>query len=186
MDPQPNSHQEHKRAIDRFKFEELFLFELSIAKIKYSISKSNKGHVLTHFKPNTSIFFNEKLPFQLTDGQKSALSEIKHDLKSGLQMNRLIQGDVGSGKTIVAIGAMLMAIDNGFQAAFAAPTEILAEQHYHTLTHYLNDLNISVGLIIGGQKTNLRSQVLENIEKGTYDMVVGTHAIFQKMLNFKI
>ena len=111
----PNSHQEHKRAIDRFKFEELFLFELSIAKIKYSISKSNKGHVLTHFKPNTSIFFNEKLPFQLTDGQKSALSEIKHDLKSGLQMNRLIQGDVGSGKTIVAIGAMLMAIDNGFQ-----------------------------------------------------------------------
>ncbi len=181
----PNSHQEHKRAIDRFKFEELFLFELSIAKIKYSISKSNKGHVLTHFKPNTSIFFNEKLPFQLTDGQKSALSEIKHDLKSGFQMNRLIQGDVGSGKTIVAIGAMLMAIDNGFQAAFAAPTEILAEQHYHTLTHYLNDLNISVGLIIGGQKTKLRTQVLENIEKGTYDMVVGTHAIFQENVKFQ-
>lgn len=181
----PNSHQEYKRAIDRFKFEELFLFELSIAKIKYSISKSNKGHVLTHFKPNTSIFFNEKLPFQLTDGQKSALSEIKHDLKSGLQMNRLIQGDVGSGKTIVAIGAMLMAIDNGFQAAFAAPTEILAEQHYHTLTHYLNDLNISVGLIIGGQKTNLRSQVLESIEKGTYDMIVGTHAIFQENVKFQ-
>lgn len=181
----PTSYQEHKRAIDRFKFEELFLFELSIAKIKYSISNSNKGHVLSHFRPNTSTFFNEKLPFQLTDGQKSALSDIKHDLKSGLQMNRLIQGDVGSGKTIVAIGAMLMAIDNGFQAAFAAPTEILAEQHYYTLTHYLNDLNISVGLIIGGQKTNLRTQVLKKIEKGTYDMVVGTHAIFQENVKFQ-
>lgn len=113
----PNSHQEHKIALERFKFEELFLFELSMCKIKHEVSARESGHIFGNLKPNTSTYFNKLLPFELTDGQKQALSDIKRDVRSGKQMNRLLQGDVGAGKTIVAIGAMLMAVDNGFQAA---------------------------------------------------------------------
>ncbi len=180
----PDSHGEHKLALNRFKFEELFLFELSMAKIKQTVSERGQGHIFSQFKPNTSIYFNEKLPFELTEGQKLALGDIKNDLKSGRQMNRLIQGDVGAGKTIVAMGALLMAKDNGFQSAFAAPTEILAEQHYHTLSEHLKGLDINIRLLVGGQKTKLRRDVLTDIEGGTCDIVVGTHAIFQEKVKF--
>ena len=115
-------------ALERFKYEEFFLFELSMAKIKSMRIERSEGRVLKAGNL-TKKFFNEILPFELTDGQKHSLSDIKADLTSGTQMNRLIQGDVGAGKTVVAIGAMLMAIDNGMQAALMAPTEILAEQH---------------------------------------------------------
>ncbi len=181
---QPESHGEHKSALNRFKFEELFLFELSMAKIKQAVSERGLGHTFSKFTPNTTTYFNKKLPFQLTEGQKLALGDIKRDLMSGRQMNRLIQGDVGAGKTIVALGALLMAKDNGFQSAFAAPTEILAEQHYHTLNQQLDGLDINVRLLVGGQKTKLRRDVLTDIAGGTCDIVVGTHAIFQEQVKF--
>jgi len=180
----PDSHAEHKSALQRFKFEELFMFELCMAKIKRTVSERGVGRIFKTFKPNTSNYFNKNLPFELTDGQKLALGDIKKDVLSGRQMNRLIQGDVGAGKTIVAIGAMLMAKDNGYQSAFAAPTEILAEQHFSTLQEHFNDLDIKVRLLVGGQKTKLRRDILTDIEGGNCDIVVGTHAIFQDQVRF--
>lgn len=181
---QPESHNHYKSAFQRFKFEELFLFELGMLKVKHKVSKRDKGHIFNLYTPNTSYFFNKKLPFTLTNGQKSALGDIKKDLRSGKQMNRLIQGDVGAGKTIVAIGALLMAKDNGFQSAFVAPTEILAEQHYHTLSSFLRDLDINIRLLVGGQKNSLRSDILTDLEGGNCDIVVGTHAIFEDAVRF--
>lgn len=180
----PDSHNEHKKALNRFKFEELFLFELSMEKIHHTVKKRNTGHLFGEAGTFTKHYFNEYLPFELTSGQKSSLSEIKNDVRSGKQMNRLIQGDVGAGKTIVAIGAMLMALDNGFQAAFLAPTEILAEQHYRTLTDHLKALPINIRLLIGSQKKALRTDILTDIEGGNAQIVVGTHAIIQDQVRF--
>lgn len=180
----PETHNEHKNALNRFKFEELFLFELSMEKINYTVKERANGHVLNEAGNFTKTYFNELLPFELTDGQKSSLAEIKKDVRSGKQMNRLIQGDVGAGKTIVAIGAMLMALDNGFQAAFLAPTEILAEQHYRTLSDHLKELDLNIRLLIGSQKKALRTDILTDIEGGNCDIVVGTHAILQESVRF--
>jgi ATP-dependent DNA helicase RecG len=180
----PKSDSEYKKAFDRFKFEELFLFELSVAKTKNEIIERHQGHLFEDLGNYTKRFFNEHLPFELTDGQKSALSDIKKDVRSGNQMNRLIQGDVGSGKTIVALGAILMALDNGYQAAFMAPTEILAEQHYRTLSDFLDPLDINIRLLVGNQKTNLRTDILTGLEGGSCQIVVGTHAVIQDEVNF--
>ncbi|HET6527496.1 MAG TPA: ATP-dependent DNA helicase RecG [Balneolaceae bacterium] len=179
----PNSAAEYKKAFERFKFEELFLFQMSVARIKQHVIERHKGHLL---KPGhlTQQFFNQHLPFELTAGQKSALSDIKNDVRSGHQMNRLIQGDVGSGKTIVAIGAILMALDNGYQSAFMAPTEILAEQHYRTLSNFLKPLDINIRLLVGNQKSSLRTDILTDIEGGSCDVVVGTHAVIQDEVRF--
>lgn len=180
----PEDHSEHKRALTRFKFEELFLFEMSMEKIHHTVEERKSGHVFSETGNYTSKYFNELLPFQLTEGQKSSLADIKKDVRSGKQMNRLIQGDVGAGKTIVAIGALLMALDNGFQAAFLAPTEILAEQHYRTLVDHLKGLDINVRLLVGGQKSKLRMDVLTDLEGGGCQIVVGTHAIIQEDVRF--
>lgn len=180
----PESNSEYKKAFERFKFEELFLFELSVAKTKNEIIERHQGHLFEDLGNYTKRFFNEHLPFELTDGQKSALSDIKTDVRSGNQMNRLIQGDVGSGKTVVAIGAILMALDNDYQAAFMAPTEILAEQHYRTLSEFLEPLDINVRLLVGNQKTNLRTDILTALEGGSCQVVVGTHAVIQEEVNF--
>lgn len=180
----PENHIEWKNALERFKFEELFLFELSMEKIHHTVEERKSGHIFTSFERFTSKYFNELVPFELTEGQKSSLSDIKKDVQSGRQLNRLIQGDVGAGKTIVAIGAMLMALDNGFQAAFVAPTEILAEQHFRTLSHHLKDLDLTIRLLIGGQKAALRRDVLTDIEGGKCQIVVGTHAVIQKEIKF--
>lgn len=180
----PETHNDHKIALNRFKFEELFLFQLSMEKIHVEVKTRQSGHAFSNFTPFTSRFFNELLPFELTNGQKTALHDIKEDVKSGKQMNRLVQGDVGAGKTIVAIGAMLMALDNGFQAAFAAPTEILAEQHFRTLEKFLKPLDINVRLLVGGQKSALRQDVLTDLEGGNCQIVVGTHALFQESVRF--
>ncbi|HCT55290.1 MAG TPA: ATP-dependent DNA helicase RecG, partial [Balneola sp.] len=142
------------------------------------------GHIFSDTGNFTSKYFNELLPFQLTEGQVSCLTDIKKDVRSGKQMNRLIQGDVGAGKTVVAIGALLMALDNGFQAAFLAPTEILAEQHYRTLADHLKGLDINVRLLVGGQKSKLRMDVLTDLEGGGCQIVVGTHAIIQEDVRF--
>ncbi len=180
----PEDQSEYKQALKRFKFEELFLFELSVAKTKHEIIEKAKGPLLENMGNYTQRFFNEHLPFELTDGQKTALSDIKKDVRSGKQMNRLIQGDVGSGKTIVALGAILMALDNGYQAAFMAPTEILAEQHFRTLSKFLDPLDINIRLLVGNQKTSLRTDILTDIEGGNCDIVVGTHAVIQEEVNF--
>lgn len=180
----PEDHSEHKRALNRFKFEELFLFEMSMEKIHHTVEERKSGHIFSETGNYTSKYFNELLPFQLTDGQISSLADIKKDVRSGKQMNRLIQGDVGAGKTIVAIGALLMALDNGFQAAFLAPTEILAEQHYRTLADHLKGLDINVRLLVGGQKSKLRMDVLTDLEGGGCQIVVGTHAIIQEDVRF--
>ncbi len=180
----PENHSEHKRALERFKFEELFLFELSMEKIHHTVEKRKSGHVFSETGTYTSKYFNELLPFELTEGQKSSLGDVKKDIRSGKQMNRLIQGDVGAGKTIVAIGALLMALDNGFQAAFLAPTEILAEQHYRTLSDHLQGLDINIRLLSGGQNSKLRMDVLTDLEGGGCQIVVGTHAIIQQDVRF--
>lgn len=180
----PEDHGERKKALERFKFEELFLFELSMEKIHHTVEERKSGKIFSSFEPYTSKFFKELIPFELTDGQKSSLADIKKDVQSGRQLNRLIQGDVGAGKTIVAIGAILMALDNGYQAAFVAPTEILAEQHFRTLSHHLKALNVTIRLLVGGQKVALRRDVLTDIEGGTCQIVVGTHAVIQKEIKF--
>ena len=180
----PESESEYKKAFKRFKFEELFLFELSVAKTKREIIVQNEGALFSKLGEYTQPFFNKHLPFKLTHGQKSALADIKKDVRSGKQMNRLIQGDVGSGKTIVALGAILMALDNGYQSAFMAPTEILAEQHYRTLSDFLEPLDINIRLLVGNQKTSVRRDILTDIEGGNCNIVVGTHAVIQDEVNF--
>lgn len=173
-----------KKALDRFKFEELFLFELSMARIRHRYIEKKPGPPMKEPGAQTHRFFTETLPFTLTEGQKNTLKDIRRDLFSGTRMHRLIQGDVGSGKTVVAIGALLMAIDNGYQTAFMAPTEILAEQHYHTLTTLLEGSGIEIRLLTGGRSQKLRRDLLTSIEGGQCQILVGTHAIIQDGVRF--
>ncbi len=180
----PDSPAQHKKALERFKFEELFLFELSVVTLKKEVFDKAPGPVMSETRPLTTRFFNEVLPFELTEGQKTTLGEIKRDIRSGRQMNRLLQGDVGSGKTVVAIGSMLMAIDSGYQAVMMAPTEILAEQHFHSLSEWLEPLGVNFRLLVGNQKKALREDILTDISGGTADIVVGTHAIIQDATRF--
>lgn len=180
----PSSHDAHKLALKRFKFEEFFLFQLSMERIHSERLAAKAGPSLTKNTPNTRHYFEHILPFKLTPGQKKALRDIQDDVRSGRQMNRLIQGDVGAGKTVVAMGALLMAVDNGFQGALVAPTEILAEQHYATLKEAFSQLDLSIRLLVGGQKVGLRRDVLTDIEGGGCDIVIGTHAVIQKEVRF--
>ena len=180
----PSSHNAHKLALKRFKFEEFFLFQLSMERIHSERLAAKAGPSLTKNTPNTRHYFEHILPFKLTPGQKKALRDIQDDVRSGRQMNRLIQGDVGAGKTVVAMGALLMAVDNGFQGALVAPTEILAEQHYATLKEAFSQLDLSIRLLVGGQKVGLRRDVLTDIEGGGCDIVIGTHAVIQKEVRF--
>lgn len=180
----PETEQEYQQARKRFKFEELFLFEMSMAKVKHRIVERASGAIFEDLGNYTRRFFNEHLPFELTGDQKRALTDIKQDVRSGLQMNRLLQGDVGSGKTVVAVGAILMALDNGYQASFMAPTEILAEQHYRTLTQFLEPLGVNIRLLVGNQNSKLRTDILTAIEGGSCQVVVGTHAVIQEEVNF--
>ena len=180
----PSSHDSHKQALKRFKFEEFFLFQLSMERIHSERLAAKAGPSLTKNTPNTRHYFEHILPFKLTSGQKKALIDIQDDVRSGRQMNRLIQGDVGAGKTAVAMGALLMAVDNGFQGALVAPTEILAEQHYTTLREAFLQLDLSIRLLVGGQKVGLRRDVLTEIKGGVCDIVIGTHAVIQKEVQF--
>ena len=180
----PSSHDSHKQALKRFKFEEFFLFQLSMERIHSERLAAKAGPSLTKNTPNTRHYFEHVLPFKLTPGQKKALIDIQDDVRSGRQMNRLIQGDVGAGKTAVAMGALLMAVDNGFQGALVAPTEILAEQHYTTLREAFLQLGLSIRLLVGGQKVGLRRDVLTEIKGGVCDIVIGTHAVIQKEVRF--
>ncbi|MCX7547722.1 ATP-dependent DNA helicase RecG [Xanthomarina sp. F1114] len=169
----------------RLKFEELFYIQLQLI-LKNLIHKSKiKGLPFTQVGTYFITFYKEHLPFELTNAQKRVLKEIRQDLGSNAQMNRLLQGDVGSGKTIVAFMSMLMALDNGFQACLMAPTEILSVQHYNGLLELSNKLNISMKLLTGSSNTSERKEIHKSLENGELDILIGTHALLEDKVKFK-
>jgi ATP-dependent DNA helicase RecG len=173
------------RAQFRLKFEELFYIQLQLI-LKNLIHKSKiKGYTFQTVGNYFNTFFNKHLPFNLTNAQKKVIKEIRHDLGSNAQMNRLLQGDVGSGKTIVALMSMFIALDNGFQACLMAPTEILSVQHYNGLLEYCNKLNISIKLLTGSTKTLERQKIHESLENGKLQILIGTHALLEDKVRFK-
>jgi len=169
----------------RLKFEELFYIQLQLIR-KNMVHKSKiKGFPFEQVGDYFNRFFNEHLPFQLTEAQKRVIKEIRKDMGSGAQMNRLLQGDVGSGKTIVAFMSMLIALDNGFQACLMAPTEILSVQHYNGLLEWCNNLEISVLLLTGSSNTSERREIHEKLENGELQLLIGTHALLEEKVKFK-
>ncbi|WP_410004751.1 ATP-dependent DNA helicase RecG [Aequorivita nionensis] len=181
----PKSQAHLARAQYRLKFEELFYIQLQLIR-KNLIHKSKiKGYPFDKIGHNFNTFFSEHLPFELTEAQKRVIKEIRNDLGSNAQMNRLLQGDVGSGKTIVALMSMLIAIDNGFQACLMAPTEILSVQHYNGLVELCNKLNTSIELLTGSTKTSKRREIHEKLENGELDILIGTHALLEDKVKFK-
>ena len=180
----PKSSTHLARAQYRLKFEELFYIQLQLIR-KNLIHKSKiKGYPFTRVGENFNTFYNEHLPFQLTGAQKRVVKEIRADMGSKAQMNRLLQGDVGSGKTIVALLSMLIALDNGFQACLMAPTEILSVQHYNGLVELCKNLNTSISLLTGSTKASERREIHENLENGTLDILIGTHALLEDKVKF--
>jgi ATP-dependent DNA helicase RecG len=173
------------RAQFRLKFEEFFYIQLQLI-IKNLIHKSKiKGYPFEHVGNYFNTFFNEHLPFELTNAQKRVLKEIRADLGSNAQMNRLLQGDVGSGKTIVALMSMLIALDNGFQACLMAPTEILSVQHYNGLFDMCKQLKINIKLLTGSSKTSQRKIIHEELKNGELHILIGTHALLENKVEFK-
>ena len=169
----------------RLKFEELFLLQLQLLKVKSNRGEVSKGFVFDKIDKQFDKFYKEQLKFELTGAQKRVLKEIRRDTLSGKQMNRLLQGDVGSGKTVVALLTMLMGIDNGFQACLMAPTEILANQHYESIVEALRGMNLEVALLTGSIKGKARKFILENLAEGKIDIVIGTHALIEETVVFK-
>ncbi|MFQ5636482.1 MAG: ATP-dependent DNA helicase RecG [bacterium] len=168
----------------RLKFDELFYLELMLAFRKRQHSIKKKGIEFLKVGERTRSLI-ESLPFELTSAQKKVIREIREDMKKDVPMNRLLQGDVGSGKTMVALISMMMSIENGYQAALMAPTEILAEQHFLTLQNFLNEFGVTVVLLIGAQKKKERQAILEAIKGGDAELVVGTHALIQENVEFQ-
>lgn len=181
----PQSQTHLARAQYRLKFEELFYIQLQLIR-KNLIHKSKiKGYTFDKIGSKFNSFFSEHLPFELTEAQKRVIKEIRNDLGSNAQMNRLLQGDVGSGKTIVAFMSMLIALDNGFQACLMAPTEILSVQHFEGLKELSKNLNTSIELLTGSTKTSKRREIHEKLENGELDILIGTHALLEDKVKFK-
>ncbi|CUS98702.1 ATP-dependent DNA helicase RecG [Candidatus Kryptobacter tengchongensis] len=180
----PETHIDLQLALKRLKFEELFFLQLLLARKHYELKHFEKG---ISFKKIGDLVhgFSKILPFKLTEAQRRVIREIWNDMKSDRPMNRLLQGDVGSGKTIVALIAMLIAVDNGYQSAFMAPTEILAEQHYATFLSLLDSLPVKVRLLTGSLKPKEKKEILNEIENGEAQIIIGTHALIQERVNFK-
>lgn len=181
----PRSLDDVQRAQVRLKFEELFYVQLNILRYTSEHRKKYQGYVFAHVGEAFNRFYRDNLTFDLTGAQKRVVHEIRDDLRSGRQMNRLLQGDVGSGKTLVALMAMLLAIDNGFQACMMAPTEILAEQHLTTLREFLKGMDVRVELLTGIVKGKRRREVLAGLADGSVDILVGTHAIIEGNVAFR-
>ena len=173
-----------ERAQKRLKFEELFFLQLHLLKTKQLRKVKSKGYALSNIGDMFNEFYNNHLKFPLTNAQKRVLKEIRADVKGNQQMNRLLQGDVGSGKTIVALLSMLMAIDNGFQACIMAPTEILAQQHYKTISEALSKLEININILTGSKKSKKRKTLLEELEEGKINLLIGTHALLEDTVKF--
>lgn len=181
----PESQNSLDAATRRLKFEELFFLQLRLLQVRTRRKDTVRGFVFSKIGDYFNQFFQEKLPFELTNAQKRVLKEIRADLASGSHMNRLVQGDVGSGKTVVALMTMLMALDNGYQACMMAPTEILAQQHFEGITALLGDLGINVGYLSGSVKGKKREAILAQLAAGEMHIVIGTHALIEDWVQFQ-
>lgn len=168
----------------RLKFDELFYIQLNLARFVSERQSRFKGYVFSRIGEKFNRFYRDKLPFELTDAQKRVIREIRNEMGSGNQMNRLLQGDVGSGKTMVALMTMLIAIDNGYQACIMAPTEILSEQHYANINRYLKGLGIKVELLTGSIRGKHRERILKGLIEGSINILVSTHAVLEDNVEF--
>ena len=180
----PHSHQEMQKAQVRLKFEELFYVQLNILRYASDQRRKYRGYVFNRIGDIFNGFYNHNLPFELTGAQKRVMHEIRADMCSGKQMNRLLQGDVGSGKTLVALMTMLIALDNGYQACLMAPTEILAEQHLQTIREFLKGMDIRVELLTGIVKGKKRKEILDGLATGAVQILIGTHAVLEDPVSF--
>lgn len=181
----PKGTEELRQAVRRLKFEELFLIQLDLLKLKQINTHKSQGYNFSVVGDYFNAFYSAHLPFELTNAQKNVIKEIRKDLGSGKQMNRLLQGDVGSGKTIVAIMSMLIAIDNGYQCALMAPTEILATQHFESLSSLLSSLGVEYALLTGSTKRAEREKLHQSLEEGSLNILIGTHALIEDKVKFK-
>ncbi len=180
----PETTVELKKATFRLKFEELFFIQLKILALKHNRNQKFKGFRFEHVGYNFNKFYSDFLPFELTNAQKKVIKEIRRDVNQHTQMNRLLQGDVGSGKTLVALMTMLLAMDNGFQSCLMAPTEILAQQHSQSISRFLNGMNIKVGLLTGSTKVSERREIHEALQSGEMQIIIGTHALIEDAVMF--
>ena len=180
----PSNPVEMEKSRYRLKFEELFYIELNLLRFKTNRNRKYKGFVFSNVGKFFNSFYYNNLPFSLTEAQKKVVKEIRRDLGSGRQMNRLLQGDVGSGKTLVALMSMLIAIDNGFQTCLMAPTEILANQHYETICKMVQGLDINVSLLTGSSKRSLRKTIDETLKDSSLNILIGTHALIEENVRF--
>lgn len=181
----PGSPAHLKRAQTRLKFEELFFIQLRLLQQKFIRLHKQDGHVFTRVGEFVNRFYREHLTFELTGAQKRVIREIRADLGSGKQMNRLLQGDVGSGKTLVALMAILIALDNGYQACLMAPTEILANQHLKTMTAMLLDMGVRLRLLTGSTRAPERKEIQDGLGNGTIHIIIGTHALLEEYVRFR-
>ena len=180
----PQSQEHLRQAQYRLKFDELFGIQLNIQSRRSSRTSSRDGFVFSKVGDFFNTFYNTRLPFPLTGAQKRVIKEIRQDTVSGVQMNRLLQGDVGSGKTVVALISMLLAVDNGFQACMMAPTEILARQHYATIVRMTENLGLKVGILTGTTRTKERNEILQSLATGEIHILIGTHALIEERVQF--
>lgn len=180
----PQNTVEYEEAVKRLKFEELFIAQLRMGLLRSARHRFSKGVMFDKVGELFNEFFHQHLPFELTNAQKRVIREIRTDTAKGKQMNRLLQGDVGSGKTIVAVLIMLLAADNGFQSCLMAPTEILANQHYKTISELLEKMNVPVRLLTGSTKTAERRKILSELKDGTLQIIIGTHALIEDPVQF--
>lgn len=181
----PQTQELLQKALFRLKFEELFFIQMQLLRIKAGRENTIKGNIFKTVGSVFNEFYSNYLPFPLTNAQKRVLKEIRKDVGSGKQMNRLLQGDVGSGKTIVGLLSILIGIDNGFQAAFMAPTEILAQQHFQGISEYLENTQINVALLTGSTKVAARREIHQQLENGELHILIGTHALIEDKVKFK-
>ncbi|MCB0613447.1 MAG: ATP-dependent DNA helicase RecG [Phaeodactylibacter sp.] len=181
----PRDEQELQSARNRLKFEELFFLQFRLLQIRRRRKDAIKGFVFEKIGHYFNTFYEEKLPFELTGAQKRVIREIRRDLGAGVQMNRLLQGDVGSGKTVVGLMCMLIAIDNGFQACMMAPTEILAQQHYQSISEYVEGMGVNVAFLSGSVKGKKRKELLKLLASGDIHILIGTHALLEDPVQFK-
>ncbi|MFM7823770.1 MAG: ATP-dependent DNA helicase RecG, partial [Bacteroidota bacterium] len=173
-----------RKAEFRLKFEEFFYIQLELLQRKLIKTEKEQGKVITKIGDHFNDFYKNRLPFELTGAQKRVLKEIRQDMGSGKQMNRLLQGDVGSGKTLVALLSMIMVLDNGYQACLMAPTEILAQQHYQTISGFLEGTGMSIALLTGSTRKKERDSILERLASGALNFIVGTHALIEDRVQF--
>lgn len=181
----PRHQQETNKAQFRLKFDELFFLQLELLIRKQVAASKAKGYEFPLVGEPFQTFYDQHIPFELTQAQKRVLKEIRADLRTGKHMNRLLQGDVGSGKTLVALLTMLFAVGNGFQAALMAPTEILAQQHFVTIQELVAPMNLGVAILTGSSKTKARRELHEQLENGEIDILIGTHALLEPKVVFK-